>query len=46
MAKKTTGINRPLSLSKDLAAVLGTKKGEKMSRVQVGKAIYPVYKSP
>ena len=34
-AKKPTGLTKPLSLSNDLAAVLGTMKGEKMSRAQV-----------
>ena len=37
--KKMTGLNKPLSLSKDLADVLGTKKGEKMSRPQVGQLL-------
>ena len=34
-AKKQTGFTKPLSLSNDLAAVLGTMEGEKRSRAQV-----------
>ena len=35
MATKKTGLQAELNVSADLAAIIGTKKGEKISRPQV-----------
>ena len=41
---KKTGINMELNVSKDLAAIIGTKKGEKISRPQVVKRLWAYLK--
>ena len=37
---KKTGINMELNVSEDLAAIIGTKSGEKISRPQVVKRLW------
>ena len=41
---KKTGINMELNVSKDLAAIIGTKKGEKISRPQCIKRLFAYLK--
>ena len=41
---KKTGINMELSVSKELAAIIGTDKGEKISRPQVVKRLWAYLK--
>ena len=41
---KKTGINMELNVSKDLAAIIGTKKGEQVSRPQVVKKLWAYLK--
>ena len=41
---KKTGINMELNVSKELAAIIGTAKGEKISRPQVVKRLWAYLK--
>ena len=41
---KKTGINMELNVSKELAAIIGTKSGEKISRPQVVKRLWAYLK--
>ena len=41
---KKTGINQELNVSKELAAIIGTAKGEKISRPQVVKRLWAYLK--
>ena len=41
---KKTGINMELTVSKELAAIIGTTKGEKISRPQVIKRLWAYLK--
>ena len=41
---KKTGINMELNVSKELAAIIGTAKGEKISRPQVVKKLWAYLK--
>nr|ALS05154.1 SWIB domain-containing protein [Paracalanus parvus]ALS05155.1 SWIB domain-containing protein [Paracalanus parvus] len=41
---KKTGINMELNVSKELAAIIGTDKGEKISRPQVVKRLWAYLK--
>ena len=42
--KKATGINLPLTVSKELAKIIGTKPNEKVSRPQVVKKLWAYLK--
>merc|ERR1712002_889268 len=42
--KKKTGINMPLDISPELAKIIGTKKGEQMSRGEVVKKLWAYLK--
>ena len=41
---RETGLTKPLTLSKDLSDLLGTKKDEKLSRPQVVKRLWAYLK--
>ena len=43
-AKKATGINAPLNVSKDLAKIIGTKPDEQISRPQCVKKLWAYLK--
>lgn len=42
--KKGRGLIKPLTVSTDLAAIMGTKKGEKLSRAEVTKRLWAYIK--